>query len=67
MALTVSEAAAAKGISRNAIWLAIGRGVLTTRKTSGGIWLIDEDDRWLAYQPRKNKRRRDPSAETERE
>lgn len=52
MALTISEAAGAKGISRNAVWLAINRNVLTVRKTSGGMWLIEEDEKWQAYQPK---------------
>lgn len=52
MALTISEAAESKGISRNAIWLAINRGQFTTRKTSGGLWLIEEDEKWEAYSPK---------------
>jgi len=53
MALTISEAADSKGISRNAVWLAINRGQFTTRKTSGGLWLIEEDEKWQAYQPKR--------------
>jgi excisionase family DNA binding protein len=55
LALTISEAAVSRGISRNAIWLAIRRGELAARKTSGGLWLIEEDDKWAAYSPRKDK------------
>ena len=52
MALTISEAAETKRVSRNAVWLAIKRNALTVRKTSGGIWLIEEDEKWEAYQPK---------------
>ena len=52
MALTISEAAETKGVSRNAVWLAINRNVLTVRRTSGGMWLIEEDVKWQAYQPK---------------
>lgn len=52
MTLTLVEAAARKGISRNAIWLAISRDALTARKTSGGMWLIEEDEKWDAYRPK---------------
>ncbi len=52
MSMTISEAAEAKGISRNAVWLAINRDLLTTRKTSGGLWLIEQDGKWEAYRPR---------------
>jgi len=55
--LTISEAAESKRISRNAVWLAIMRGKLTARKTSGGIWLIDEDGAWGQYHPRNYRRR----------
>lgn len=57
MTLTISEAAEAKGVTRNAIWLAIKRDELTVRKTSGGIWLIEEDDRWKNYKPRNYRNR----------
>jgi excisionase family DNA binding protein len=53
MTLTLSEAAEAKCISRNAVWKAVKRGELTARKTSGGLWLIEEDAAWDCYQPRK--------------
>lgn len=52
MALTISEAAETKGVTRNAVWLAIRRNALTVRKTSGGMWLIEEDEKWQAYQPK---------------
>ena len=52
MALTLSEAAVSKGISRNAIWLAINRGEITARKTSGNMWLVEEDEKWDHYKPR---------------
>ena len=58
MAVTVSEAAEAKSLSRNAVWKAIRRNELTARKTSGGIWLIEEDEKWTDYQPRKYMDRR---------
>ena len=53
MALTLSEAAEEKRISRNAMWLAVKRNEVNCRKTSGGIWLIEEDDKWQNYNPRK--------------
>ncbi len=52
MSLTISEAAEQKGISRNAVWLAINRGQVNARKTSGGMWLVEEDRRWADYRPR---------------
>lgn len=52
MSMTISEAAEAKGISRNAVWLAINRGQFTTRRTSGGLWLIEEDQKWQVYRPK---------------
>ena len=58
MALTISEAAEAKKITRNAVWLAIRRNWFTVRKTSGGIWLIEEDEKWQNYQPRSYGKRR---------
>jgi len=58
MALMLAEAAAAKNTSRQAIWLAINRGALTARMTSGGMWLIEEDDKWRAFTPRKYLERR---------
>ena len=53
MALTISEAAEAKDITRNAVWLAIKREEFTARKTSGGIWLIEDDEKWHQYRPRR--------------
>lgn len=53
MALTLSEAAEAKNLSRNAVWKAIKRNEFTARKTSGGAWLIEEDEKWRGFQPRK--------------
>jgi len=52
MSLTISEAAEQKGISRNAMWLAINRGQVNARKTSGGMWLVEEDTKWNDYEPR---------------
>lgn len=66
MALTISEAADSKGISRNAVWLAINRGQFTTRKTSGGMWLIEEDQRWEAYHPKPYPRPRRPAGKSDR-
>lgn len=50
--LTISEAADAKGVSRNAIWLLIRSRRLNARLTSGGIFLIEEDEKWDHYRPR---------------
>ncbi len=52
MTVTLSEAAEAKQISRNAVWKAIRRGELTARKSSGGVWLVEEDQKWQDYRPR---------------
>lgn len=52
MTVTLSEAAEAKHISRNALWKAIRRGELTARKSSGGVWLVEEDGKFQNYQPR---------------
>jgi hypothetical protein len=52
MTVTLSEAAEAKSISRNALWKAIRRGDLTARKSSGGVWLVEEDEKFRNYQPR---------------
>jgi len=52
MTVTLSEAAVAKHVSRNAVWKAIRRGELTARKSSGGVWLIEEDEKWHNYLPR---------------
>ena len=53
MALTLSEAAEAKRISRNGMWLAVCRNAVTARKTSGGMWLIEEDEKWEQYHPQR--------------
>ena len=68
MALTITEAARAKGISRNAVWLAMNRDKFTCRKTSGGFWLIEEDDKWCDYRPRrKNAKRQEKGCIPEKE
>ncbi len=59
MALTISEAAEKKGISRQALWLAIRRGIFNARKTSGGMWLVEEDEKWDAYDPMNYPRQHD--------
>ena len=64
MALTISEAAEAKETSRNAVWLAIRRGEFTARRTSGGIWLIEEDEKWHQYRPRKFGKRSTTASES---
>ena len=52
MTVTLAEAAEAKNLSRNAVWKAIMRNEFTARKSSGGIWLIEEDEKWHNYLPR---------------
>ena len=66
MVLTISEAAEAKKTSRNAVWLAIRRGEFTARRTSGGIWLVEEDERWQGYRPRRYLDKRKQSRSQER-
>lgn len=63
MALTLAEAAQAKKLTRNGMWLAIKRGAVNARMTSGGMWLIEEDDKWEAFRPRRFPGKRDYSAE----
>lgn len=68
MTVTLSEAAEAKHVSRNALWKAIRRGELTARKSSGGVWLVEEDDRWRDYRPRNyTGKRGEPASATEEE
>ncbi|MCE5200745.1 MAG: helix-turn-helix domain-containing protein [Armatimonadota bacterium] len=62
MTVTLSEAAEAKHISRNAVWKAIRRGELTARKSSGGVWLVEEDQQWQDYRPRNYVGKRGESA-----
>jgi len=62
MTVTLSEAAEAKHVSRNAVWKAIRRGEVTARKSSGGAWLIEEDDKWHDYVPRNYTGKRGDSA-----
>lgn len=66
MALTITEAAEKKGISRQALWLAIGRGLFNARKTSGGMWLVEEDEKWEAYDPKDYPRQGDSKPPSEK-
>jgi len=68
LALTISEAAELSGVSRNAVWLAIRRGELTARRTSGSMWLIEEDEPWKRYSdPGRKRKGPKPTTRTRRQ